>query len=329
VNLTYAENRSQLPSEIEPDQVTFVLCIEGTGIERQALLLCASLREFAGKYRGAPILAVSPRAASPICAASAARLAELGVTHIAEPLNETGSPYLPINRIVAGAWAERHGGTRYLAVLDSDMLFVREPAFYGADVGARPVDTKGSTSTGPDDPLDRYWRRICELAEIEPEDLPFVTTSIDKQRVRASYNGGFCIAKRRLGIFQQTADVFFASLRERLRPLEKRGLNVITSVGPVGLVASEFWGSSQAALSAAIASRAEDVLMYDPSYNVPLHLLVAPEGSGADWPARNPVLVHYHWLAEAHRAALMQVLEELEVSGTVRSWLAAQLAGWL
>lgn len=330
MNLNYAESGSPLPSEIEPTQITFVLCIEGNGIERQALLLCAALREFAGKYKRSAILAVSPRADVPIAESSRDLLAELDVTHVVEPLNQTGSLYFPINRIVAAAWAERNVRTDYLAVLDSDTWFVREPTLYCADVGARPVDTKGSTSTGPDDPLDRYWQRMCELAEIDLDDLPHIITSIDKQRVRVSYNGGFCIARRSLGVFAQTESVFFASLRKRLRPLEKRGVNVLTSTGYAGLVASEFWGSSQAALSVAIASRAEDVLMYDSSYNVPLHLLVPPEGEASDWPSRDPALVHYHWLAEpAHRAVLVRVLEDLETNHEFRSWLAPQLARWV
>ena len=43
-------------------EVTFVLCIEQNAIRAQALLLCESLRQFGGRHRGAPILAVAPRA---------------------------------------------------------------------------------------------------------------------------------------------------------------------------------------------------------------------------------------------------------------------------
>ena len=53
---------------IAPDQISFVLCIEGNGIEPQALLLCESIRRFGGRYRGSPIIAVTPRPDLPIAA---------------------------------------------------------------------------------------------------------------------------------------------------------------------------------------------------------------------------------------------------------------------
>jgi hypothetical protein len=325
VNLSYVEDRKQLPTEIEPSDVTFVLCIEGTGIERQGLLLCEALREFGGKFRNAAAVAVSPRPDTAIGADSRALLDELNVTYVVEPLNVTGHSYLPINRMVTGAWAERNLSTDYVVLLDTDTLFAREPTFYAVDAGVRPVDEKGSTSSGSDDPLDKYWRRICELANIALEDLPFLTTSVDGQRVRASYNGGFCIVRRSLGILQKTDRVFAASLREGLRPLANRRLNLFTSVGYVGRAASEFWGSSQATLSAAIASLADDVLVYDPAYNVPLHLLVPEDGKTADWPL-DPVLVHYHWLLQpGYQSELLGVLERLEVRPEFRTWLAHRL----
>src|ERR1700736_1434545 len=150
-------------AEIPPGDVTFVCCIEGTAIEAQALLLCESIRRFAGPYANAQIVAVSPRLSHPISALSERRLADLGVRFAREPLNYTASPYLPINRIVTAAWAESQLDTAYIAVLDSDMLFVRAPSFGLSDVGVRPVDMKGSASEGLGDPLDAYWSSMCGL----------------------------------------------------------------------------------------------------------------------------------------------------------------------
>ena len=152
--------------------MTFVCCIEGTGIEAQALLLCESIRRFAGPYASSPIVAVNPRPAKRIRAASEHRLAQLGVRYVDESLNDTASPYLPINRIVAGSWAESHLETPFIVVLDSDMMFVRAPSFWRAAVGVRPVDMKGSASSGPDDSLDEYWSAMCAIAGISPDALP-------------------------------------------------------------------------------------------------------------------------------------------------------------
>lgn len=312
---------------VEPHQLTFVLCIEGTAIEQQALMLCESIRRFGGRYGQSPIVAVSPRPDVPIARASRRQLARLGVRHVSVPLNRTGSSYLPINRIVAGAWAEQNLATEYIVILDSDMLLVREPTFYRGDAGARPVDVKGSASAGSDDPLDNYWRRICAFAGIAIDDLPWITATIDQARIRASYNAGFTIVRRACGILGATADTFMASFAADLRPLRDRNLDVRASTGLVSHVASEFWGSSQAALSAAIARHAESLLIYGAEYNIPLHLL-APDDRGAPaWPACDPVLIHYHWLAQPdHHAMLLQRLARLHVSDAVLAWLSERLA---
>lgn len=308
---------------IPPDALTFVCCIEGTAIEAQALLLCESIRRFAGPYASSPIVAVNPRPASRIRPASEHRLAQLGVRYVDESLNDTASPYLPINRIVAGSWAESHLETPYIALLDSDMMFVRAPSFRRADVGVRPVDMKGSASAGTDDPLDAYWSSMCEIAGISPEALPYVTASIEGSRVRASYNGGFCIALRALGVFGETHRVFEASRLRDMRPLRDRGFSIFASTGLVGTESSEWWGSSQAALSVAIHARTRDVLLYDERYNVPVHL-IAGAGAGAEtgWPAADLILLHYHWLFGAgYREELVRRAGVLGVGADVLAWL--------
>jgi hypothetical protein len=308
---------------VSPDALTFVCCIEGTPIEPQALLLCESIRRFAGPYAGSPIVAVNPRPDKRITAASERRLEQLGVQYVSERLNDTGSPYLPINRIAAAAWAESHLDTPYVVVLDSDTLFVRAPSFRHADVGVRPVDMKGSASAGPDDPLDAYWSSMCDIAGIPLEALPYVTASIEGCRVRASYNGGFCIARRALGVFAKTHRVFEASRLRDMRPLRDRGFSVFASTGAVGPDASEWWGSSQAALSVAIHARTRDVLVYDDRYNVPVHLIAEPgAGAGTGWPKADLILLHYHWLfGTGYRAELMRRACVLGAGEHVLEWL--------
>lgn len=311
---------------IAPEQLSFLLCIEGNGIERQALLLCESIRRFAGRYAGSHIVAVSPRPEVPISASSRKRLSELNVEHVDLPLNQTGSTYLTINRIVAGAWAERALSTDYIVVLDSDTVFAAEPAFFCCDAGARPVDMKGSTSAGPADPQESYWQRICEIAGIDIEALPWIRTTIDDVPIRASYNGGFTVVKRSCGILQKTAEVFLASLHADMRPLRGIALDVFASTGHVGREATEFWGSSQAALSVAISAQANELLLYDERYNVPLHLLGPGETNPVVWPACKPLLLHYHWLTQPeYRGSLLGAMSALRISDAWLDWLTGQL----
>lgn len=311
---------------LREDEIAFLICVEANRLEPQARLLCESLRTFGGRYRNAPILAVSPRPHLALGPEARAHLQALGVTYVVEPLNETGSPYGTINRIAAGAWAESCSSSPYLVLLDTDTILVGEPDFVRADVGVRPVDVKGSTSTGSGDPLDAYWVRLCRLGGIDLSRLPMISTSIDKVRIRASYNGGFTVVRRDLGILQRTREIFFASLEENLRPLAGRELNVFASTGPVGLDASEWWGSSQAALSVAIWSRTSDVVLYDERYNIPLNNLTGPD---SPWPMRpgfRPVLLHYHHLAEPqYHEQLRQTLTWAGCSSEVRDWIEERL----
>ena len=226
------------------------------------------------------------------------------------------------NRIVAGAWAETVACRPYLVVLDTDMILVGEPTFVRADVGVRPVDMKGSASRGNDDPLDTYWTRMCALGGIDPSNLPMLTTTIDRVAIRASFNGGFTVVRRDLGILQKTREIFFASLAENLRPASGVTHEIVASTGPVGLEASAWWGSSQAALSVAVWSTTSAVQMYDHRYNIPVHLL-GP--SARSWPTcagLEPILLHYHYLAEApHRARFLQLLPPIGCSAEVIEWV--------
>lgn len=309
---------------LRESEIEFVICVEGNRLEPQARLLCESLREFGGRYRNAPITALAPRAGLEPRARTIAHLESLGVRYVAAPLNRTGSPYGSINRIVTGAWAEAHSLKPYLVVLDTDTIFVAEPDFKRVDVGVRPVDRKGSASSGADDPLDAYWGRLAELANIELSRLPMMTTTIDRAPVRASYNGGFTVVRRDLGILTRTRDIFFASLDENLRPGQL--CDVFSSTGFVGAEASAWWGSSQAALSIAIWSIASAVHIYDSRYNIPLNNLLDPAQEWKITQDGKPILLHYHHLAEVEfQPELRRILARIGCSPDVCAWIESRL----
>ncbi|HEX6863642.1 MAG TPA: hypothetical protein VF414_12535 [Thermoanaerobaculia bacterium] len=308
-------------NQLRESEIAYLICVEANRLEPQARLLCESIRTFGGRYRNAPILAISPRPGLALGPEARAHLDRLGVTYAVEPLNETGSPYGTINRIVAGAWAETFSSRPYLVLLDTDTLFVGEPDFVRADAGVRPVDVKGSASSGADDPQEAYWSRMCRFAGIDPSRLPWIETTIDRVRIRASYNGGFTVVRRDLGILEKTREIFFASLRENLRSLPGTELDVLASTGFVGREASEWWGSSQAALSIAIWSRTSDVHTYDDRYNIPLHNLL-----DRSWPTVEPILLHYHYLAEPqYQPHLRQVLARIGCSPDAIEWIEERL----
>jgi hypothetical protein len=322
-----AITESPVHDPIAGDEVSFVMCLEANRLEPQGLLLCESIRAFGGRYANSPILGISPRPEFALGPSAQAYLRDLGVTYVVEPLNLTGHPYGTINRIVAGAWAEAHLATSYLAMLDTDMIFTAEPRLERADAGVRPVDTKGSASTGPEDPFDVYWSGICTLAGLALTDLPMLYTTVGNQRIRASYNGGFAVVRRSLAILQHARDIFFRSLEENMRPLAGLGINVHASTGLVGAASSEWWGSSQAALSTAIWAKTRNVNVYGSDYNIPLHWLADDTEC---WPRQHdsePVLLHYHYLAEPqYRSELSTTLKKIGASPQAVAWIFSKLS---
>jgi hypothetical protein len=307
------------------DALTFVLCIENNAIRAQALLLCESIRCFAGRHRYAPIFAVAPRPGLGVDRATRARLDGLGVEYVEEPLNRACPEYGSANRVFAAAWAERRARSEWIVVLDSDTVFLHEPELPGdADVGVRPVDMKGSATEGPSDPFDEYWRRLAELRGVPLDCLPFVHTTICERRVRAAYNGGLTIVRRDTGILSVWADLFARSVAAGLKPWRGTRMNVRASTGPVGCAASEYWGSNQAAAALAIWSTTRRVRHYPDSYNVPLHLLIEDPALS---PRPSPLVhVHYHWLfTPPYCASALTALHALGAGPDHLDWLTSRL----
>jgi hypothetical protein len=311
-------------TEAADDAVTFVLCIEDNEIRAQALLLCESIRRFGGRHRDAAILAVSPRRRG-IDAATARTLHAMRVEYVDEPLNVICPEYGSANRVFAAAWAESRVRSPWIVVLDSDTIFLDEPALPGdADAAVRPVDVKGSTTTGPGDPFEDYWTQLAGLQGVSIDRLPFVQTTDGSHRVRASYNGGLVVARRECGILSAWADLFARSIRADLKPWRGSSLNVFASTGFVGPEASEYWGSNQAALALAIWSTTTRVLHYPDTYNVPLHMMDQPNLRTR---RQSPLVhVHYHWVfTESRHEFALAALRDLGASPDRLEWLAARL----
>lgn len=286
------------PASPVAPSVELMLLVEAGALEYQATLLCESLRTFGGRYQNAPICAISPRPSRRPSREFARFAAEHAVEYLELALPNSCPEYGSANRIYASAHRAAHGQTEILVVVDSDTVFLREPDFSldGADVAARPVDVKGICTTGPNDPFDPYWRRLCRLGGIDYERLPFVTATVDGERIKASYNGGLVAVRRRTGILEKAAELFDRSVKAGLRPYEKRAPSVFSSTGYVGDTASGWWGTSQSTLSVAIWGTTERVRILEPSYNVPLHSWDRFQSRHPALPLESLVHVHYHWL---------------------------------
>jgi hypothetical protein len=306
----------------------FVLCIENNAIRDQALLLIESIRAFAGRYSDAEILAIAPRPALGVDSATQTQLDRLGATYHEAPLNTHCPEYGSANRVYAAAWAAENAAATTLIVLDSDTLFLDEPELLGEqfDVAARPVDIKGSTTAGPGDEFEPYWQELCGLAGYSIDRLPFVETTFDRTKVRASYNGGYAVVRRETGILQRSANIFTQSVSAGIRPYKDRaGFRMFASTGQVLGLAAEYWGSNQAAFSIAAWSTTRRFRTLDTRYNVPLHSLAETKYWAEEWVGIAPAHVHYHWMLDLeHRARTIKLLSRLGVPSDRLDWIFAR-----
>src|SRR6185312_2264242 len=159
-------------------------------------------------------------------------------------------------------------------------------------------------------------------AGVSLDRLPQVSTTIGQERIRVSYNGGFAIVRRRSGILARCASLFAMSIGAGIRPYRDSGIDIVASTGRVGRAGSEYWGSSQAALTLAIWSITDRVAHYPDCYNVPLHLIASEGEIDPRWLARWPVHLHYHWMFDArHHENAMELLARLRVPSDRRAWL--------
>jgi hypothetical protein len=313
------------PAEPWPSagEIGFFMIAEQGILEAQALLLCKSIRRFAGAYQTSSITVVSPRPARRPSLNTIRAFERLGVDYLALDVDSCCPVYGTSFRVHTAALLERRLAQTCLVQLDSDTLFLGQPDFRlaGAAAGARPVDVKGMCTTGPGDPFDAYWRTLCDVCDVDYASLPVVHTTVDRQVVLASYNGGLVCAPRSNGVFQRTEDFFKRLVQADLRPHAGAGVQVKTGTGFVSVGASEYWGSSQAALSLAVVADGRGMHLLPESHNVPLHSfdVLGP-------PSVQPVHVHYHWLCSAGELAANPMLDgRLPLPAEMVAWLSEEL----
>jgi len=290
-------------------RVAFLACIERGKLEQQGLLLCRSIRRYAGRFANAPIHTFQPRAGLEIAEETADELRALGVEHHTVLLNSRFHGYPIGNKIIVSAFAERFLDEEILVFLDSDTFFAGEPALFdlpgGVDAAAWPVDRKRNGSTGPGDPHDTYWTDLYRVFGVREE--PFVESNSDQERIRAYFNSGLVVARRSAGIMNEWLDVFLQMEEDKRLP-------------PDGSM--QFL--DQVSLAIVLAKRWQRVSQLDWRYNYPL-----PQRARLAEPARSAGLqemihIHYHrWFQKPEFLRLLR--PPLDLESDVARWLEPQL----
>lgn len=303
-------------------QIEFVLNAEAGILEKQAVLLCESIRYFAGTLSSSAITVVSPRKSQRPSPATLRALDRLNAEFLPLDIESACAEYGPSFKVHAVAHVARRTGPPIVVQIDSDSLFVAEPIslLKIADAAARPVDVKGMCTAGPGDVFDEYWRAACALADVDYEQIPSVWTTVDRARVKASYNGGLVAARRASGIFERTEEIFRRFVERNHKPWNRR-FTLRSGTGLVSERGAAYWGTTQAALSLAAAHGGHMVELLPGAYNFPLHYL---DSFARDLPS-SLVHIHYHYLASSGEEAIALLDPRLDLPANARDWLRARL----
>jgi hypothetical protein len=172
---------------------TFLFCIESGYFEAQTLLAVECLRQFGGRFANAPVMVVTPRLGPPLTPHTLSRLAELSTTYVRWTLRNRYNWYPYTNKALAALVAEELATTDQVIWLDSDVLVVAEPdrlELGPEESFAICAFDKNIGSSGPGDRNEAYWKALADYYGISVEQLPWVETEFDRQRVRFRLSSG-------------------------------------------------------------------------------------------------------------------------------------------
>lgn len=189
--------------------VVVLICTEAGRLERQSLLLCETIRLRGGRYASVPIYSFQPRAGSALAARTRRRFGELGVLHIEGPFNTCLPNFGMANKPHMAAWAEAFLPHDTLVILDSDMVMLGEPAEFalpdGADVALTPEPFKLAGTNDNDENAEMWDAYEAHVGLDGPRR--YVLTQVEGEKIRAYYNSGCVIVRRKTGLMRVWHDI--------------------------------------------------------------------------------------------------------------------------
>ena len=288
------------------EPLAFLIRVAEGNLAAQSGLFVESLRKWGGGLAAAPVFAfTSPDDAPP--GETIERLGELGATHVELDLSGRRRDPPVLNKVYVCAWAERELDHRTLTFSDTDTVVLNEPAeLISGDwiAASKPVgSSRAGGSKGPDKRNERYWQRL--YAELGVRSEPWVTSVVDRKRIRAYWNTGLVAARRDAGLFGAWEDA-----------LERLYAKDVVFRKPVLM--------EQLAWSGVTADLHDELWELPDPYNYPLpkRRFLPEEMQALDLDD----LVHVHLHKWAHLPGfLTEVLPPLDQGSERYAWLAERL----
>ena len=209
VNVNSTSNRVLFTSVVLPN----------TSSETDAVLLAASIRDYAGSFADAPIWFFVPKYGEQLATATRNKLDSLSVRLVPLEFDKEvlRFPLAHYPLMAAAAESLAKGTTDFLVWLGTNTIVLQEPAAFvlpdGRNVGYRPVH---HTNVGSpyDTPLDPFWTLVYEWCNV-PEDHIFpMKTHVEGATIRPYFNAGCLITRPENGLFAAWRNTFFAIYRQ-------------------------------------------------------------------------------------------------------------------
>jgi hypothetical protein len=183
----------------ENSQISFVCCVESGWLEAQTVRMIESLRRWGGKFKDAPVFAVTPRFGAPLAKKTHQFFDKFQVEYIYCDEKNKYSWNKFLNKLSALIAVEKVAKTECISWLDSDLLIVGEPDQLTLNEGENFTacgSDKNVATTGTEDPCEPYWQEVCKYMGIDIEDLPWNQTEPEGVRVRLYWNSGVFVYRR-------------------------------------------------------------------------------------------------------------------------------------
>jgi hypothetical protein len=308
--------------------ITFVCCVEFGWLEQQTVRMIESLRRFGGRFKDAPVIAVTPRLGPKLTRETLAKFKECGVLHLSGASSSPHSWMGFYNKPQSLVMAEPHVVTPTTCFADSDLLFVAEPSELvfseNEDFLAFPVEIKEMGSAGTGDVFEPLWGAAAEQVGISLDQIPWVMTAQSHERIRLYFNSGL-MAYRTGGGFPKEYLRLCTSLLDggiaSAHPDYSHGFTEMVSAGFAAITLNLRWRALPFSHNYSVLAAGErlDFRMSD------LELARIVHHHDSMWPNHWSVFLGRIQKSHPDVGAWLQTLGPLRVHGAVLPRLASRL----
>jgi hypothetical protein len=293
---------------LSESKISIIICTEKGALEGMSKLLVSSLRKYGGILKDVPICSYQPRKDFPVSKETIKFFEKNNVHFIDLDLNKQFKTFGFANKPIVCSHAENNLKSEILVFLDSDILFLNEPADFllnsEHDIILKPVGNKNIGAENEADPNYTYWQKIYEYLNVE--NINYVNSFVDNKRMLAYWNSGHIVTKREKGVFNAWEQNFINTINEQI-------------------FAPNFYFTEQFVLSATVSAMNLRVKEFQKQYNYPVRLLEKKFISHKNHlDIKELISIHYHSLF-TNTIISNIVLKSLK-NGEKGMWLREQLA---